>query len=173
MVGCIIGVRPYEILKIHKKGKTMPTYRNSADQFYDQISTLEDVTPKLKILLRNRENGFYEVCQKFANIGLNAFKGKNKDLTVNAIFQYKDIKAAEGSFISFVKENNIKEIDEVLKIVRMNHSYAVEWDDSRPSQSVLMNEDGMIKYGKYIDFAELPDDQWKLIENEIIEMLKK
>ena len=38
------------------------------NEFYHQISALEDVSSDLKTLIEKNESGFYEVCKKYAEI---------------------------------------------------------------------------------------------------------
>ena len=78
--------------------------RNKCEGFYNHFSSVEDriESNEIKQLVAEKQSasGLYELCKKFADIGINAPKQKVDKLgNVQGCFQFKDIEAAEQAFM--------------------------------------------------------------------------
>lgn len=87
--------------------------RNKCEGFYNHFSSLENriKSDEIKQLVveKQSESGLYELCKKFADIGINAPKQKvDKIGTVQGCFQFKDIEAAEQAFMSYIETHEIR-----------------------------------------------------------------
>lgn len=116
-------------------------------------------------------SGFYELCSKFADIGLNAPKQADPvTCDVEACFKFSDCDAAKAAFKDFFEKHNLSDVDGVLEAVHLMHRIAVAWDDPRCTggRVIPKNYDWKQGFGgKYYNFCELPDDIWNKIAEEI------
>lgn len=149
----------------------MGIIRNSADQFIGRLKTNEQIK-KMKIrdeLVNNCEE-FYKVCEKFADIGLNAPKYRVPGTCdVQGFFQYEDIRKAKEIAKKFYLEKKITDVDEYLMAISLFYTLAVEFDDDRCSGGVIRPENADFSYGvfgKYYNFAEVAADVWQNIIEE-------
>lgn len=138
---------------------------SAKELFYYEILQCKDF-PSEEVLAiikkKGQESGFYEVCSKFADIGLNAPKRVEKGTCdVEASFQYSDMNVAIMSATQFVLHNHLQNLDEFYESIRQLHYRAVEWDDKR-EKGGLVSPENYLRHcgyaGKYYSFAQLPDD---------------
>ena len=103
--------------------------RNKCEGFYNHFSSVEDriESNEIKQLVAEKqsESGLYELCKKFADIGINAPKQKVDKLgNVQGCFQFKDIEAAEQAFMSYIETYEIKDSEGLLQAVEELHQFA-------------------------------------------------
>lgn len=152
--------------------------RNKCEGFYNHFSSVEDriKSDEIKQLVveKQSESGLYELCKRFADIGINAPKQKvDKIGTVQGCFQFKDIEAAKQAFMFYIEEHEIKDVEGLLQAVEELHQFATE-DGVCASGLVRADNDGRssMLMGTYVNFSKLPDDIWKTIRDEILETVK-
>lgn len=155
----------------------MAILHDSKEQFYSYAEEL--LGKELKQLLDSDDMKleFYDLCKKFADIPLNAPKGKDpKTGELLGSFQFTDIDLAKEATVSFVKKYNISDLDAFMETIHILHEHAVEWDDIRAKSGLVRSESYNYNggfFGKYYNFQCLPDDIWKTICTEIIETVNK
>ncbi len=149
----------------------MGIIRNSVDQFINTVKSNEEIK-KMKIhdvLVDNCEE-FYKVCEKFADIGLNAPKYRVPGTCdVQGYFQFEDIRKAKEIAKQFYMEKNIVDIEEYLMAIERVYTLAVDFDDDRCRGGMIRPEKADFSYGmfgKYYNFAEIADDVWEDIKKE-------
>ena len=142
----------------------MVVIKNSLDQFIYEVKENE-IIKKMKIydILLKNINAFYEVCQKFADIALNAHKIQNsKTNDISGIFLEIDIQRAQKVAKEFYVTKNITDVDEYLKAIEMVY-------DTRCKYGGIKSENEKDIYGeiKYVYcFYKIPNDIWKGLEKE-------
>lgn len=149
----------------------MGIIRNSVDQFINTVKSNEEIK-KMKIhdvLVDNCEE-FYKVCEKFADIGLNAPKYRVPGTCdVQGYFQFGDIRKAKEIAKQFYMEKNIVDIEEYLMAIERVYTLVVDFDDDRCRGGMIRPEKADLSYGmfgKYYNFAEIADDVWEDIKKE-------
>ena len=153
---------------------------DSRDQFYIELSqkieekqiTSQETIDFVNNTKDHNASDLYELCSKFADIGLNAPKKADpKTCDVQSCFQFSDINAAKSAFSAFVSDNDICDIEGLLETVQLMHPFAVAWDDPRPKGGMVRPEGYDWKpgfAGKYHNFCQLPDEIWEQIKDEIL-----
>ena len=140
----------------------MSVINDSKDYFYLGLQNKKEQIDLLWPGVENLESTqFYELCQKYSDIALNAIKQRIPGTCdVQGCFQFTEIEAAD--------------IDALLSLIHEFHSYAVAWDDKRTTSGSVLpeNYDYQSMYaGKYYNFKELPDDIWEQIAREVKEYI--
>ena len=149
----------------------MAIIRNSFDQFINRIKSDEHIkNMKIYDVLEENFEDFYFVCEKFADIGLNAPKYRIPGTCdVQGCFQFEDIQKAKDAAKSFYDEKNIADIDEYMIAIENVYTLAVDFNDTRCQGGMVKPKNVDFSYGmfgKYYNFAEIPDDIWRDIVNE-------
>lgn len=157
---------------------------DSKDQFYSELKNKienEDITSEEFVrFIRSFDSldnsDFYELCSKFADIGLNAPKQADPvTCDVKAVFQFSDCNRAKAAFKEFTVIHHLLDIDGLLEAVRQMHHMAKAWDDTRCKGGIVLPKDYDEKPGfggKYYNFCELPDDIWRNMADDIRKELK-
>lgn len=154
----------------------MSVINDSKDYFYLGLQNKKKQIDLLWPGVENLESTqFYELCQKYSDIALNAIKQRIPGTCdVQGCFQFTDIEAAKRATKDYVMGWRIKDIDALLSLIHEFHSYAVAWDDKRTTSGSVLpeNYDYQSMYaGKYYNFKELPDDIWEQIAREVKEYI--
>lgn len=150
----------------------MPNIENAKEHFYRIMSEkINNGFMKETSNISSPNSGFYELCKYYAEIGLNAPKRPaEKDLNIEAIFQYGDLDKAVEETQTFISKHNVADIDELLDCIKAMHSYAIEKDDTRPKSTVqwVCTNWNKSRFGSYTIFSKLPDDLFE----DIVEAVK-
>lgn len=154
----------------------MGIIRNSVDQFLNTLKTNEQICEmKIRNELVNNYEEFYKVCEKFADIGLNAPKYRVPGTCdVQGCFQFDDIRKAKEIAKQFYIEKNIVDIEEYLTAIERVYTLAVDFDDDRCHGAMIRPENVDFSYGmfgKYYNFAEIADEVWEDIKKETKEYI--
>ena len=124
-----------------------------------------------KILAENADCGYYELCQSFLDIALNAQKFKAEDGTLQGVFQYSDIDIAKAKAIDFIKNNNVTDLDSFFKILDYAYPQSVSTNDKRPKTAFIREEN--CKYvgyfGTLYTLTHISSSVYQKIANELIE----
>lgn len=68
---------------------------NAKEQFIKQIIRDNPNTETAALLTTNKDCGYYELCQKFLDVALNAPKVRTEDGALAGVFQHVDIEIAK------------------------------------------------------------------------------
>jgi len=124
---------------------------------------------ELSLLLTSQGDcGFYELCRKFVDVGLNSDKRKIKSLEISAVFDYGDLVAAKNATIDFIHKNGITDIVSFLEILNTRYPQAMDPSDPRQKTAAYMDES--YRFGKFFSFSQLPDDVFHEIIRDISEL---
>lgn len=127
-------------------------------------------------VLKEKYMDFYNVCEKFADISLNAPKYRVPGTCdVQGCFQFKDIERAKRSAKAFFADNSLKNVDEYMLAIRTMHRLAVDFNDSRCLGGIVKPENTDSSYGSfgsYYNFAEMPSNIWQDVEKETKEFIQ-
>lgn len=150
---------------------------NSKEQFYYSLienERLKDM--KIFNVLKEKYMDFYNVCEKFADISLNAPKYRVPGTCeVQGYFQFKDIERAKRSAKAFFADNSLKNVDEYMLAIRTMYRLAVDFNDSRCLGGIVKPENADSSYGSfgtYYNFAEMPSNIWQDVEKETKEFIQ-
>ena len=154
----------------------MSAIKDSKNYFYHDLQNNKEQIALLWPGVDNLENTqFYELCQKYSDIALNAIKQRVPGTCdVQGCFQFTDIEAAKQATKDYVEEWEITDIDVLLSLIHDYHSHAVAWDDKRMTSGRVLpeNYDYQSMYaGKYFSFKRLPEDIWEQIAHEVKEYI--
>lgn len=155
------------------------TANDAREAFYYEILQQEDF-PSVEVLdiikEKGQDAGFYEVCSKFADIGLNAPKRVIPETCdVQASFQFSDIEIAKTEAIQFFAHNNLKDFDQFFQAISEMHYRAVAWDDQRVKSGRVLPQNYTWQpgfAGKYINFCQLPEDILDQIYKEMYQSVE-
>lgn len=151
---------------------------NSKEQFYYSLIENE-VLKGMEIfhVLKDNYLDFYDVCEKFADISLNAPKYRVPGTCdVQGCFQFVDIEKAKSGAKVFYNANSLKNIDEYMIAIRTMYRLAVDFNDSRCLGGIVKPENMDSSYGSigtYYNFAEMPSNIWNDVEKETKEIIQK
>ena len=154
----------------------MSAIKSAKDHFYIELQNKKEQIALLWPGIDALENTqFYELCQKYSDIALNADKQRIPGTCdVQGCFQFADIDIAKQATKDYVLEWKIKDIEVLLALIHEFHSRAVEWDDKRTKGGRVLpeNYDYQSMYaGKLFDFTRLPEDIWQGIAKEVQEYI--
>ena len=110
-------------------------------QFIARVIKDNPNTEISRLLQANDDCGFYEVCQRFLDVALNALKRKNDDGSLTGVFQDSDIDIAKENAVEFIKNNGIKDIDNFFKVLECEYPQSASPKDTR-CKSALVQEKG-------------------------------
>ena len=155
---------------------------DSKDQFYVELNrkienmqiTSQEFVDFINSIPDQKTSGFYELCSKFTDVSLNVPKKVNpKTCNVQACFQFSDINTAKSAFKTFVRDNDLIDIEGLLEAIHLMHPFSVAWDDPRSKGGIVRPENYNRKpgyAGKYYNFCGLPDENWNQIKDEIMRL---
>lgn len=138
-------------------------------QFYSRVIKENPETEVAKLLEANDNCGYYEVCQSFVDIALNAPIIKNEDGSLSGIFQHSDIDIAKEKAVAFIKNNGIKDIDEFFEVLDNDYPFSAAPDDSRRKSGMVQEQGtGHMGYiGTLYFFTQISDNVYSDIVTEI------
>ena len=145
------------------------------NEFYDFIIQNYGESELSSILVANHECNFYEVCQGFLNIALNAQIIKEKSGEKKRLFRHIEIIPAEELAASFCREYNITNLDEFFSIIEHEFHESQEESDNR-KKACLIREDDLKEncfgyFGTMYVLNEISEEVFVTIVNEIKEKL--
>lgn len=86
------------------------------NQFHSQVMKDNPDTEIAKLLQENTDCGYYEVCQSFLDVALNAPIIKNQDGSLSGVFQHTDIAIAKEKAVEFIKKTKSPILTTSLKL---------------------------------------------------------
>lgn len=151
---------------------------NSKEQFYYSLIKNEEIK-NMEIFNVIEENylDFYDVCEKFADISLNALKYKVAGTCdVQGCFQFTDIERAKRCAKEFFDNKSLKNVDEYMLAISLMYRLAVDHNDARCLGAIVKSENKDSPIGSlstYYNFAKIPSNIWQDIEKETKEFIQK
>lgn len=136
------------------------------DVFYHKLRSIDRITDCVTALT-NEDSGFYELCQKFADIALNAPKSFDGG-RLSGVFQFDDIEIAKSATAEFIKTHNISNVNYLLDIIKKMHSTSVDDIDSRQKAGVVPSTEPGPVAGTYYVLSQIPDDVFEDIKKDIL-----
>jgi len=143
---------------------------NTKQQFYHRIIEKYPDSEIALLIQKDELCGFFDVCQKFLDIALNAPKVKTDDGKLGGVFQYSDIDIAKATTIDFIKKFDIKNIDSIFTIIESEYPKSGEANDKRQKSGLLRgkNVEGFAGYaGTLYFFTRISDDVFQKIVRDI------
>ena len=112
---------------------------------------------------------YYELCQSFLDIALNAQKYRNQNGELIGVFQFIDINKAKQKAKEFLAAYHIGSIDKFFSVLKQDYPSSVSSDDTR-QKAGWVNE-GNVKFVGYIgtlyDFTRISDEIYEKVVEEI------
>lgn len=126
------------------------------------------------ILSIKSDCGYYELCQSFLDVALNAPKVTTENGELAGVFQHTDINIAKNKAHSFLQSNNIKNLKEFFEILKDVYPLSESLDDTRQKTAVIRNynRDYVGYAGTLYVFTKISDDIYDKIVEDIVETLK-
>ena len=142
-------------------------------QFYSRVIKDNPNTEIAKLLQRHDDCGFYEVCQSFLDVALNAPIIKNDDGSLAGVFQHSDIAIAKEKAVEFIKSNDIKDIDGFFKLLDNEYPHSASPDDTRRKSGIVQEPGtGYMGYiGTLYVFTHISDNVYSDMVTEIKKQL--
>lgn len=135
------------------------------NEFYKEVIEAYKGSELATLLENNPCNGFFELCQKYVDIGLNAPTRKNEVGGLEGCFQFSDIAIAKRHTIEFIHRFEIQDIDGFFHALENHYSHAIDPQDQRRRTKTIMSE--TFTYGTLYRLSELPHDIFQKIVQEI------
>ncbi len=143
------------------------------NQFCSRVIRDNPDTETAKLLQANNECGYYEVCQSFIDVALNAPIIQNEDGSLAGIFQHSDIAVAKEKAVAFIKNNSISDIGGFFDILEREYPFSAAPDDTR-RKSGMVKEQGT-GYNGYMGtlyfFTHISDNVYSDMVTEIKKQL--
>ena len=108
--------------------------------FYFRVIRDNPNTEVARLLQENEDCDYYELCQSFLDVALNAPIVKNEAGALLGIFQHTDIAIAKEKAVAFIKNNGIKEIDSFFEILDREYPFSAAPNDTRRKSGVVKEE---------------------------------
>lgn len=146
------------------------------EDFYQYFECIKDeFGEELRSLVEDDDKSeLFELCTFYSKIGLNAPKIVDENTCeVKASFQFSDINLAVERTVDFILVHGIKDVGEFMNFIRRMHCFAT--DDSVSTTALIKSKDYNYSggfFGRYINFAQLPDDIFDQIKDRIIKETK-
>ena len=141
--------------------------------FYSQVIKNNPNTEIAKLLQENPDCGYYEVCQSFADVALNALIIQNDDGSLSGVFQYSDIAIAKEKSVAFIRNNSFANVDSFFEILDHEYPSSVAPDDTRRKSGMVTEHN--TGYNGYIGtlyfFTHISDNVYANIVAEIKKQL--
>ena len=140
--------------------------------FYSKVIREHPKTETASLIKEKPDCEYYELCQSFLDVALNAPIIKNADGSLAGIFQHSDIDIAKRKAVSFITAHNIQNIDEFFAILDAQYPFSALPDDKRQKSALVRENCNNFGYiGTWYSFTHISDDVYHGIANEIKEML--
>ena len=125
------------------------------------------------ILDENKNCDYYELCQSFLDISLNAIPFQDERGNIKASFQRTDIEIAKQKAIAFIKNNSIADLDQFFECLEDDYPYSSCSDDTRPKTSFIKEKNCNYKgyIGTILNLTRIDEQIFRKIILEIKELL--
>lgn len=152
---------------------------NEMDLFYRNIAdnvNQNDSSEVIDIITKEGCTcGFYELCQKYVDIALNAEKFINKEThNLMCCNKFSDIEIAADHTKKFVVKYRIEDHDQLLKMIKHRYVESISQNDKRekstfvPAKEYPTGSIGLM--GQYVILTDIPS--WNEIQADILIKLR-
>ena len=141
-----------------------------AKQFYSRIIENYKDTELALLLQKDARCGFYDLCQRFLDIALNAGIIHNEDGSLSGYFYDEDILVAKETTIEFITNNNLKDIDGFFEILNHEYSFAIAADEKRRKSKYVENPHSKridVMFGMNYDLTRISKNVYDAIVSDI------
>ena len=144
-------------------------------QFITRVIKDNQNTETAKLLQVNDDCGYYELCQNFIDVALNAPKIKNDDGSLAGAFQDSDIDIAKENAVEFIKNNGIKDIDNFFKVLECEYPQSASPNDTRRKSALVQEKETGLKgyVGTLYCFTHISDNVYSNMVTAIKKQLLK
>lgn len=110
------------------------------NQFYSRVIKDNPETEIAKPLHDNDDCGYYELCQSFLDVALNALIIQNENGSLSGVFQHSDIAIAKEKAVAFIKNNGITDIGSFFEILDREYPFSTAPGDTRRKSGVVKEQ---------------------------------
>ena len=148
---------------------------NAKEQFINQIIQNNPNTETARLLTNNHNCGYYELCQKFLDVALNAPKVRTDEGSIAGVFQYDDIEIAKKEAILFLNNNTIEDLNNFFIILEHAYPLSASPDDKRQKTAFIKESDDRYLgyFGTFYSFTSISDDIYAKIIADIKSQIKR
>ena len=140
--------------------------------FYSKVIREHPKTETAMFVKEHPDCEYYELCQSFLDIALNAPIIKNEDGSLAGVFQHSDIDIAKQNAVSFITNHNIHDVDDFFVVLDSLYPFSALPDDKRQKSAIVREDCGYFGYiGTWYSFTHISDNVYQGIVNEIKELL--
>lgn len=142
-------------------------------QFIARVIKDNPNTETAKLLQANDDCGYYELCQNFIDVALNALKIKNDDGSLAGVFQDSDIDIAKENAVEFIKNNGIEDIDNFFKVLECQYPQSASPKDTRCKSGMVQEKGTELKgyVGTLYFFTHISDNVYSNMVTDIKKQL--
>ncbi len=148
---------------------------NAKEQFIDQIIRDNPNTETAMLLTTNYDCGYYELCQKFLDVALNAPKVRTDEGSIAGVFQYDDIETAKKEAILFISNNTVEDLDNFFIILEHAYPLSASPEDQRQKTAFIKESDDRYlgHIGTFYSFTSISDEIYARIIADIKSQIKR
>lgn len=138
-------------------------------EFYSRIALEHPESETAEIVAKNDDHGFFELCQRFLDVALNAEKVIDESGKLVGVFQYSDINTAKQATREFLSTHPIVDMDSFFAILEQYYPLSISPDEHRQKAGFYKekNETCVGYAGTLYDFTQISDDIYKKIAEDI------
>ena len=139
------------------------------NELYSRISHEHPKSETAEIVAADNDRSYFNLCQRFLDVALNAEKVIDESGKLVSVFQYSDIDTAKQTAIEFLSTHHIKDIDSFFTILEQYYPLSVSPDEQRQKAAIYKekNEKSVGYAGTFYDFTRISDDIYKKIVDKI------
>lgn len=126
---------------------------NKKDDFHKKVVVDYAKSELASVLSAHPDCNFFEVCQRFIDVGLNATKLTGTVGKVEAVFHDEDIDAAKEATKNFINQYGIKRVDEFLSILKSCYPHATDPFETRRTTALIMVKEHT--HGTFFSFTKI------------------
>lgn len=148
---------------------------DSKQAFYSKLIKDYPDTETAKVIADNLDCEYYELCQSFLDIALNAPKILDDSGNLTGLFQYADIDIAKEKAIAFLTKFSIRDIDEFFYILDIQYPFSLSPDDTRQKSAMIRNDNANYRgyIGTFYSLTQICNDVYSNIVDDIKKTLQK
>ena len=138
-------------------------------ELYSRIALDYPKSETAGIVTKNDDHSYFELCQRFLDVALNAKKVIDESGKLVGVFQYSDIDTAKQTAKEFLGTHPIKDIDSFFDILEQYYPLSISPDEQRQKAGFYKekNETSVGYAGTFYDFTRISDDIYKKIVADI------
>ena len=120
------------------------------NELYSRISHEHPKSETAEIVAADNDRSYFNLCQRFLDVALNAEKVIDESGKLVGVFQYSDIDTAKQTAIEFLSTHHIKDIDSFFTILEQYYPLSVSPDEQRLNILTYVPEQVSACFGFFI-----------------------